>query len=145
FRSRVAALARLRRPRPVDPVAVALPGPDVGEVGVPAERVDLLQLDAHLGVVVAEEAELDALGHLGEQGEVGAGPVVARPEGVGADRPDLLLGHRLLGLWGRGEVAHGCDQTPTLSTPSRARRGDSATPGAAARTVPSPTQSPDAR
>ena len=47
---RVAPQALGRLPRSVHPVAVALAGPDVGQVGVPAVPVDLGQLDAHLGL-----------------------------------------------------------------------------------------------
>ena len=51
----------------VHAVAVALAGLDAGQVGVPDEAVDLGQLDAGLGAVVVDQAELDPLGDLGEQ------------------------------------------------------------------------------
>ena len=56
------------------------------------ERVDLPEVDARLHPGVVEQAELDALGDLAEEGEVGADPVVGRAEGVGLPGPDL--GHR---------------------------------------------------
>ena len=57
---------------PVHPVAVALAGLDAGQVPVPHVGVDLGELDALLGVVVVEQAQLDALGDVGVEGEVGA-------------------------------------------------------------------------
>src|SRR5258708_10252400 len=86
---RVAPLAALRRPGPVDPVAVALPGSDGRQIRVPAERIDLLQAEPLLAALVVEQAELDSIGGLREQRE---GPPPAsprRPEGVGASRPRL--------------------------------------------------------
>ena len=80
---RVAALAPLRVVGAVHPVAVALAGPHRGQVAVPDEAVDLGQLDAALGAVVVDEAELDPVGDLREQGEVRARPVVRGAEGVG--------------------------------------------------------------
>jgi hypothetical protein len=56
---------------------------------VPDERVDLVQLDAGLDEVVVEKAELDLLGDLAEQGEVGAVAVVGGAEGVGRSGPGL--------------------------------------------------------
>ena len=61
--------------RAVHPVAVALAGLHLRQVGVPDERVDLEQLDARLAAVVVEQAELDALGDLAEEREVRAGAV----------------------------------------------------------------------
>ena len=75
------------------PEAVALPDAHPGQVGVPAEGVDLGQRHALLGAVVVEQAQLDAVGDLGEQREVGAGAVVGGPERVGATRPDLDVAH----------------------------------------------------
>ena len=90
--------------RAVHPEAVALAGVDAGQVGVPDVAVHLGQPDALLVAVVVEQAQLDLLGHLAEDREVGAGAVVRGPEGVGAAGPDL--GHPglflLLGAPGDG-------------------------------------------
>jgi hypothetical protein len=64
----------------VDAVAVALAGADAGEVAVPVEGVALVERDALLAVV-AEEAELDALGVLAEEREVRPLAVPGRAEG----------------------------------------------------------------
>jgi hypothetical protein len=72
----------------VDAVAVALAGADAGEVAVPVEGVALLERDALLAVV-AEEAELDALGVLAEEREVRPLAVPGRAEGERRARPDL--------------------------------------------------------
>jgi hypothetical protein len=57
----------------VDPVAVALAGSDVGEMGVPDVAVHLGEFDPRLVALVAiEEAEFDSLGDAGEQGEIRA-------------------------------------------------------------------------
>ena len=80
---RVEAVAGARVVRAVDAVAVALAGADAGQVDVPVERGALGELDALLGVVVVEQAQLDPLRVLGEQGEVGSVPVPAsRPGGT---------------------------------------------------------------
>ena len=84
---RVAALAVLGRPRPVDPVAVTLPGRDRRQVGVPAERVHLFEAEPFLAALVVEQAQVDGLGHLGEQREVGPGAVVGGSEWIRAPRP----------------------------------------------------------
>ena len=72
---------------PVDPVAVALPGLHRREVDVPHEGVDLGDLDAALGAVLVEKAQLDAFGRLREQREVGAGAVEGGPQGVRLSGP----------------------------------------------------------
>ena len=84
---RVAALPLGGVVRAVDPVAVALARLDGGQVAVPDEAVDLAQRDAGLGrprggVAVGEQAQLHALGDLGEDREVRPGAVVARAQGV---------------------------------------------------------------
>lgn len=56
---------------------------------MPDVRVDLLDVDAGLVPVVVEEAELDALGDLGEEREVGPRAVVRGAEGVGVAWPGL--------------------------------------------------------
>src|SRR5215218_9685155 len=73
-------------------VPVPLPGLDAGDEGVPHEAVDLGEVDALLGSVVLDEAQLDALGDLGEEREVDPGAVVRRTEGVGLAGPDLHWG-----------------------------------------------------
>src|SRR5215213_11312543 len=73
-------------------VPVPLPGLDAGDEGVPHEAVDLGELDALLGTVVLDEAQLDALGDLGEEREVDPSAVVRRTEGVGLAGPDLHWG-----------------------------------------------------
>ena len=81
---RVAAVPVRRVVRAVHPVAVALAraGCRAGSA-CQTKRVDLGQLDAGLRAVVVDQAQLDPLGDLGEQGEVGPGAVVGRAEGVG--------------------------------------------------------------
>ncbi len=73
----------------VDAVAVALAGLQVGQVAVPHERVDLEHRDPGLLARVVEEAQLDLLGDLAEDREVGADPVERRAQRVGATGPDL--------------------------------------------------------
>ena len=85
----------LRVPRAVHAVAVALAGLDRRDVAVPDVGVDLGDLEpglderSRLVRVGVEEAQLDALGGLAEEGEVGAAAVECRPEGVGRPRPVL--------------------------------------------------------
>ncbi len=67
---RVAAVAVRRVVRAVHPIAVALTRLDPGQVGMPDEAVDLDQLQPGLLVVLVDQAELDPVGDLGEQGEV---------------------------------------------------------------------------
>jgi hypothetical protein len=88
---RIAPEALRRVVRPVDAVAVPLAGLDAGQEGVPDEGIHLGQGDAGLLAGVIEQAQLDLLGHLAEDREVGAGAVVRGPEGVGGARP--YLGH----------------------------------------------------
>ena len=85
----VAAQTALRVVRAVDPVAVALSRLDRRQVAVPDERVDLGHRHAGLVASVVEEAELDLLGHLAEDREVGADAVEGRPQRVRRTRPDL--------------------------------------------------------
>ena len=67
--------------------AVALAGLHAGDVAVVDEGGDLGQGQAFLDAVVVEQAELDLVGDLGEQREVGAVAVVGRPEGERLSRP----------------------------------------------------------
>src|SRR5882757_10834823 len=85
-------------PRPVDPKTVALPWRDGGQVAVPHVAVDLVEGDAFLGAVLGDQAQLDLLGHLGEQREVGARTVVRGAErirGTGPYGRDHLTTSRL--------------------------------------------------
>ena len=62
--------------------------------------VHLGQGDPGLGAVRVEQAQLDTLGDLAEQREVGAGAVVGGAERIGLAAPDLLrngVGIRNLG------------------------------------------------
>ncbi len=59
---RVAAPAARRVPGPVDAEAVALAGPDAGDVAVPAEGGALGEVGAALAARLVEEAELDPHG-----------------------------------------------------------------------------------
>ena len=73
----------------VHPVSVALTGLHRGQVDVPHIGVHLGDLDAPLVAVLPDQAQLDALGHLREQGEVGARAVEGGTQGVGLSGPDL--------------------------------------------------------
>ena len=85
----VEAMAGARVVGPVDAVAVALAGADARQVDVPVERGALGDLDPLLDVVVVEQAQLDPLRVLGEQGEVGPVPVPARAQRERPARPDV--------------------------------------------------------
>jgi hypothetical protein len=96
----------LRLIRAMDPIAVELAGSRFGQVAVPdliglLGQADALQLAP---TATIEEAQLDGLGRLGEQGEVDAGAVVAGPQGVGASRPHL-------DVVGQGGQARGARRT----------------------------------
>ena len=91
---RIEPVAPLRRPRPVDAVAVELPRPDTVEVAVPVVGGLPRQLTSCLDAGGVEEAQLDALGVLRAQREVRAAAVPARAErerlsGPGAHRLTL--------------------------------------------------------
>ena len=106
--------------------------PDVG--------VDLGQLDLGLGRPAAwtdvEEAQLDAVGHLAEQREVGAGAVERGAERVGLAGPDLqgvLLGGRFVTIklsrpvgvpTIRESTAGGCEAVVTSRSVSPGARGN---------------------
>ena len=91
---RVAARPAARVVGTVDPEAVPLARPDVRQVAVPDEAGDLGQGDAGLAAELVEQAQLDPLGDLREQAEVGTHPVPGGAERVRAARPHLLLSHR---------------------------------------------------
>ena len=107
----VAALALVGVPRAVDAVAVALAGLHGRDVAVPDVGVDLGDLEPRLGEgagvvgVGVEQAQLDALGDLAEQGEVGAGAVEGGTQGVGSAGPGL--GHAMKLPATRRESRHG--------------------------------------
>ena len=84
---RVAALPLGRVVRAVDPVPVPLARADAGQVPVPDEPVHLVQVDARLGAGVVEQAELDPVGYLGEQPEVGPGSVIRGTQRIALARP----------------------------------------------------------
>ena len=88
----VEAMAVLGRVRAVDAEAVALPGADAGEVAVPVEGRALRQLEAALGAVGVEQAQLDALRVLGEHGEVRTRAVPRRTQRERPSRPDVRAG-----------------------------------------------------
>src|ERR1700730_11892473 len=60
----------------------------------------LRELDARLLACVVEQAQLDAVRHVGEDGEVRTGTVVGRPERIGTTGPDVLtLGGHAAPCW----------------------------------------------
>ncbi len=87
----VAPKAALGVPRTVDAVAVALSRLDLRQVAVPDVAVDLGHRHARLGDRApcpdVDQAQLDLLGHLAEQREVGAVAVEGGAERVGLARP----------------------------------------------------------
>jgi hypothetical protein len=77
---RVAALAVRWIPGAVDAIAVLLPRAHARQAAVPAEGGFFGKRHAGLAVVLVEEAQFDALGDLGENGEVGTSSVPRRAE-----------------------------------------------------------------
>src|SRR5581483_788095 len=84
---RLAAKAAQRVVPAVHPVAVALPGFDARQVGMPDEAVDLGEVDSLFAAVTVEQAQLDPLGDLGEQGEVGTPSVPCSAERIRRSGP----------------------------------------------------------
>ena len=82
-------MSLLGRPGPVHAVPKALPGLDAWHVSVPDEAGTLGKIDGILVAGAVEEAELDSRRHLGEEGEVHAGAVVLRSQGIGSSGPHL--------------------------------------------------------
>src|SRR5205807_6190723 len=97
--------------------------------------------DALLDAVLVEEAELDHLGHLGEDREVRPRPVEARPQRIRAAGPDVHhpevgssplsppsgtlpreVGGRMDGLWGRWRHRHGGSPTGITTSPGSGSR-----------------------
>lgn len=85
----VDALSALGRVPPVHPEPVPLPGHDPRQIRVPYERVALAQLHRRLRAVVVQQTQLDAVGGLREDREVGTGAVVRGTEWICLSRPDL--------------------------------------------------------
>ena len=71
-------------------VPVALPRPDTGNVAVEIGTTATRQLQAGLPAVGVEEAQLDPLGGLGEDGKVGAPVVDVSSDGPGRTSFDSL-------------------------------------------------------
>ena len=86
---RVRPLTLGRVVRPVHSIAVALPWLDLGQVAVPHESVDVLQLDARLDSILVEETQLHTLRRLAEEREVRAAAVERRSERVCRSGPGL--------------------------------------------------------
>ena len=77
----------------VGPEPVELAGLDEGQVAMPHVAVHLRQLDARLGALLVEQAELNAFGVTGVHGDVRAHAVEVGAEGVRAARPELHARH----------------------------------------------------
>jgi hypothetical protein len=69
--------------------AVALTGPDVRQVAVPAECRHLWKIDACFLAALVEQAELDTLGSFGKQRKVSADAVERSAQRIGRSGPDL--------------------------------------------------------
>ena len=95
----VAAFARLRIVFARDAIAIALPWLHLREVGVPDVGIDLEQFDPGLDTVVIEQAQLDLLGDLTEQCEVGAAAVEGRAEGIRGSGPGFHGGYSIRSGW----------------------------------------------
>src|SRR6516162_6891230 len=111
-------MALLRRVRSVHAVAIAQPGPRLGQIAMPDLVRSLPHRDARLGLarLGVEEAELDALGMLGEQCEVDAFSVPSGAERVRPPGPDarIRVDHAILRTT-RG--CDGCEEEVTSITP----------------------------
>src|SRR6266545_3976848 len=89
-------VALLRCVRPVDAVAVQLARPNVWQVAVPDQVSAVRELDPFgflFGLRVVEQAQLDRLAVLGEDGEVDPLTVPRGSQRMGIPRPDAHL-HR---------------------------------------------------
>src|ERR1039457_3333787 len=85
---RVEAKSVFRLVGAVDAVAVALSRTNARQIDVPVVRGLVLDRDPGLVVILVEQAQLDALGALGEQREVRALAVPARAERKRLSTPD---------------------------------------------------------
>jgi hypothetical protein len=92
---RIAAQPARRVVRPVDAEAVAIAGLHARHEPVPHPGVVLEQVDPPLGVVVREQAELDAIGDLGGDGDVRAAVHGRRPEREGPAGQGCVVRHVL--------------------------------------------------
>ncbi len=86
--ARVTPVAGRRIEGAVDAKSVALARGDVRQIGVPDVSVDLVEGDPRLAAVVVDQAQLDLLGDLGEQREVGARAVIGGAERIRGPRPN---------------------------------------------------------
>jgi hypothetical protein len=73
----------------MDAESIALPGPDVGQIAVPAKRRAFRQIDSRFVVVIVEQTQFDTLGELGNQGEVRPRAVKCGAKRIGFSWPDL--------------------------------------------------------
>jgi hypothetical protein len=64
----------------VDAETIALPRLDAGQIAVPAERRPFRKCNSCLTMGLVKQTEFDALGDLGENGEVGAASIPCRTE-----------------------------------------------------------------
>ena len=86
---RVEPVAGVGVVRPVDAVAVLLPGLDLREVAVPDVAVHFVELEPRLRAVVIEEAQLHFFGAFAEQREVRAGAVKSGSQRISRSGPDF--------------------------------------------------------
>jgi hypothetical protein len=90
----VEAEAPRRVEGPVDAEAVALARPHPGDVAVPGVGGDLGQAQAPLDPGLVEQGQVDGVGPLGEDGEVGPLAVPGRPQRSGLPWPHGLWSGR---------------------------------------------------
>ena len=105
--------------RAVHPVAVVLARPDPGQIPVPHLGGPFGQFDARLDAVVVDQAQIDPLGGLGEDGEVGPGTVEGRAERGRVARPEI------------GVRVHGGGGTPCGGPSNHRHERSPSRPGAA--------------
>ena len=86
---RVAAQTLHRVVRAVHTVAVTLPRLDSGQIVVPDVRVLLGHFDSSFVVFLIEKTKLDLLCHLGKEGKIHAGAVIACAERIHRSGSDL--------------------------------------------------------
>src|ERR1700674_2521462 len=89
----VAPHALLGRIRSIDAISVPLSRPDVGQIGVPGECIDLVEWHLAFVSLIVEETQLDSLRHLGQERKVRPGAVEAGPERIRAAGPNLQVRH----------------------------------------------------
>lgn len=87
---RIAHPALDRVPRSVDPVAVVLPGVNTWHIAVPDVAVDLGEGDPRFIPGRIEQAEIDPLGDLREEGEIVPCPSHVAPSGYGVPGQILI-------------------------------------------------------